>query len=189
MRLFSVSWDIFSKRALAFVSEVVERALVDTGSSDCELREGLLSRLPELPIVERGVQGPGNPLGIRIAGTGSLWTVPRSCTRPQLAERPTMLTRLGPIHGNCLYHRAMKVVVTLDGHRCAAVLTVVPEDLLNASPHLSESEQFRSDSRQVLRSPAQMRTVAGPSDSEHPEVGSGSPGRLCLGTWPLQPWA
>ena len=33
--------------------EVVERALVDTGSSDCELREGLLRRLPELPIVER----------------------------------------------------------------------------------------------------------------------------------------
>ena len=24
----------------------------------------------------------------------------------------------------------MKVVVTIDGHRCAAVLTVVPEDLL-----------------------------------------------------------
>ena len=41
-----------------------------------------------------------------------------------------MLTRLGPIQGNCLYHRPMKVVVTIDGHRCAAVLTVVPEDLL-----------------------------------------------------------
>ena len=40
--------------------EVVERALVDTGSSDCELREGLLRRLPELPIVERGVLGPGD---------------------------------------------------------------------------------------------------------------------------------
>eukprot|EP00438_Fugacium_kawagutii_P008711 Skav236661 [mRNA] locus=scaffold3354:85803:95093:+ [translate_table: standard] len=34
--------------------EVVERALVDTGSSDCELREGLLKHLPPLPVVARG---------------------------------------------------------------------------------------------------------------------------------------
>lgn len=33
---------------------VVERALVDTGSSDCELRAGLIGRLPALPIITQG---------------------------------------------------------------------------------------------------------------------------------------
>ncbi|CAE7247248.1 unnamed protein product [Symbiodinium necroappetens] len=73
---------------------VVERALVDTGSSDCELREGLLRRLPELPIVERGV----------------------------MYETST---------GGEAYD-AYEVVATLDGHRCAAVLTVVPEERFQA---------------------------------------------------------
>mmetsp|Transcript_22534 Transcript_22534/g.57659 ORF Transcript_22534/g.57659 Transcript_22534/m.57659 type:complete len:219 (-) Transcript_22534:149-805(-) len=34
---------------------VVEHALVDTGSSDCELREGLLRRLGPLPMIAKGV--------------------------------------------------------------------------------------------------------------------------------------
>lgn len=33
---------------------VVERALVDTGSSDCELREGFLRQLGPLPVIARG---------------------------------------------------------------------------------------------------------------------------------------
>lgn len=44
---------------------MVERALVDTGSSDCELREGLLRRLPQLPVVARNV-----PLAPNVNGWG-----------------------------------------------------------------------------------------------------------------------
>ncbi|CAK9109097.1 Putative WD repeat-containing protein [Durusdinium trenchii] len=73
---------------------VVERALVDTGSSDCELREGLLKRLPPLPVVARGV---------------------------------TYETSTGDEA-----YDAYEVVLTVNGRRCAAVLTVVPEERFSA---------------------------------------------------------
>eukprot|EP00439_Symbiodinium_sp_Y106_P061974 s444_g9.t1 len=70
---------------------VVERALVDTGSSDCELREGLLRRLPELPIVERGVMYETSTGG-EAYDAYEAWTNSRKLSLPSSNEGSEMLS-------------------------------------------------------------------------------------------------